>query len=119
VKSIRTKHLIMSATLAAALAVFSQPAVAQEAAAAKPLKGPLKVFILAGQSNMEGHGGIRTMDAMSNDPAATKLLGKLKQADGSWAVRDDVFVYYKRSRDVVKAPLSVGQAARLTKSGRN
>lgn len=110
-------HLIKSATLAAALAVFSHQAVALEAAAAKPFKGPVKVFILAGQSNMEGHGGIRTMDAMSNDPDAGKLLGKLKRADGAWAVRDDVFVYYKRSDSVVKAPLTVGQGCSSNEIG--
>ena len=108
------KQLIKAAILtAAALAVFSHQAVAQEAGAGKSPKqagnGVVKVFILAGQSNMEGHGGIRTIDDLGNDPKHGQLLKKLKNADGSWAVRDDVFVYYKRSGDVVKAPLTVGQ----------
>jgi alpha-galactosidase len=58
---------------------------------------------------MEGHGGIRTIDALGNDPVHGQRLKKLKNADSSWAVRDDVFVYYKRSGDLVKAPLTVGQ----------
>ena len=39
--------------------------LAQQAEPGKPqnqFKGPVKVFILAGQSNMEGHGGVRTLD---------------------------------------------------------
>jgi alpha-galactosidase len=104
------KQLIQAAILAAtALAVFSHQAIAQKAAPTTALKGPVKVFILAGQSNMEGHGGIRTIDALGNDPVHGQRLKKLKNADGSWAVRDDVFVYYKRSGDLVKAPLTVGQ----------
>ncbi len=108
------KQLIKAAILAtAALAVFSHQALAQAAGAGKSPKqadnGAVKVFILAGQSNMEGHGGIRTIGALGNDPIHGQLLKKLKNADGSWAVRDDVFVYYKRSDDVVKAPLTVGQ----------
>jgi alpha-galactosidase len=108
------KQLIKAAILAAAaLAVFSHQALAQETGQGKSPKqagnGPVKVFILAGQSNMEGHGGIRTIDALGNDPEHGQLLKKVKNADGSWAVRDDVFVYYKRSDDVVKAPLTVGQ----------
>jgi len=69
----------------------------------------VKVFILAGQSNMEGHGGNRTIDDLGNHPKYGHLLAKLKNADGSWAERDDVFVSYKRSRDMVQGPLSVGQ----------
>jgi len=69
----------------------------------------VKVFILTGQSNMEGHGGNRTIDNLGSDPKYGHLLKKLKNADGSWVVRNDVFVYYKRSRDTVKAPLTVGQ----------
>jgi len=108
------KQLIKAAILAtAALAVFSHQALAQAAGAGKSPKqadnGAVKVFILAGQSNMEGHGGIRTIGALGNDPIHGQLLKKLKNADGSWAVRNDVFVYYKRSDDVVKAPLTVGQ----------
>jgi alpha-galactosidase len=97
------KQLITTVVIAAALvAAVSFTSVAAAG-------GTVKVFILAGQSNMEGHGGIRTIGLMANDPTCVPLLKKLKNADGSWAVRDDVFVYYKRGRDTVKAPLTVGQ----------
>ena len=35
---------------------------------------PLKVFILAGQSNMQGHVHISTFDALADDPATAMLL---------------------------------------------
>ena len=35
--------------------------------------GPLKVFVLAGQSNMEGHAQVRTFDYIGRDPATAPL----------------------------------------------
>src|SRR5262245_21794322 len=35
---------------------------------------PLKVYILAGQSNMEGHAKIETFDYIGDDPATAPLL---------------------------------------------
>jgi len=43
-----------------ALSLMAHVAMAEDFNAGKPqkkFKGPVKVFILAGQSNMEGHGG--------------------------------------------------------------
>jgi hypothetical protein len=57
----------------------------------------VKVFLLAGQSNMEGLGGIRTLDALGEHPTHGHLLKKIKNDDGSFVVRDDVFVYYHRA----------------------
>ena len=53
---------------------------------------PLKVFILAGQSNMEGHAGVMTFDRLGEHPTHGYLLKKIKKEDGSFVVRDDVFV---------------------------
>jgi alpha-galactosidase len=44
---------------------------------------PLKVFILAGQSNMQGHAAISTFDAMAGDPKTAALLKKMRGADGA------------------------------------
>ena len=47
-----------------AMALAASVAMAQQAGTGKPqekFKGPVKVFILAGQSNMEGHGGVQTL----------------------------------------------------------
>ena len=40
---------------------------------------PLKVFILAGQSNMEGHAKIETFDYIGDDPATAAK--KANEAD--------------------------------------
>jgi alpha-galactosidase len=74
-------------------------------------KSPVKVFILAGQSNMEGLGGIKTLDALGAHPTHGQLLKKIKKEDGSFVERDDVFIYYKRGNEGIKGPLTVGQGA--------
>src|SRR5437660_11810934 len=68
---------------------------------------PVKVFVLAGQSNMEGpsvadldgkdyNGGKGTLKALLADPAKAPLVRHLVGPDGKWAVRDDVWVRYRR-----------------------
>ncbi len=66
--------------------------------------GPVKVFILAGQSNMEGHGfiaadpkrngGKGSLEYVAKDGAAADKFKHLLGKDGKWAVRDDVWVHY-------------------------
>jgi hypothetical protein len=43
---------------------------------------PLKVFVLAGQSNMQGHAHVRTIEAMRLNPNAGELLADMLDADG-------------------------------------
>ena len=49
---------------------------------------PLKVFILAGQSNMEGHARVETFDYIGDDLATAPLLKKMRGPDGKPAVAD-------------------------------
>ncbi len=55
---------------------------------------PLKVFILAGQSNMEGHAEIRTFDYIGKDPATAPLLKEMRNPDGTPRVCDRVWMSY-------------------------
>ena len=55
---------------------------------------PLKVFILAGQSNMEGHAKIETFDYIGDDPATAPLLKLMRGADGKPTVCDHVWISY-------------------------
>jgi alpha-galactosidase len=55
---------------------------------------PLKVFILAGQSNMEGHAQIRTFDYIGKDPATAPLLKEMRNPDGTPRVCDKVWMSY-------------------------
>jgi hypothetical protein len=57
-------------------------------------KAPLKVFILAGQSNMEGHAEIRTFDYIGKDPATAPLLQEMRKPDGTPRVCDKVWMSY-------------------------
>lgn len=81
---------------------------------------PLKVFILVGQSNMEGQAvadldgkdynqGKGTLNHLMLDPAKAPLVKHLKDAGGQWAARPDVWVRYKPEKGPVKAgPLTLG-----------
>lgn len=60
---------------------------------AEPAK-PLKVFILAGQSNMEGHAKIETFDYIGDDPATAPLLQRMRGADGKPRVCDGAWISY-------------------------
>ena len=54
----------------------------------------LKVFILAGQSNMEGHARIETFDYIGDDPATAPLLKQMRGTDGKPAVADNAWISY-------------------------
>lgn len=59
--------------------------------AAKP-PPPVKVFILAGQSNMLGPASVTTFDYIGDDPATAPLLKKMRNADGTPKVCDHVWI---------------------------
>lgn len=80
-------------------------------AAQTSAKPSVKIFILAGQSNMEGYGGIQTLEELAEQPATAEWLKKIKKTDGSFITRDDVFLYYHRGEEVITKPLTVGQGA--------
>ncbi len=85
-------------TLAASLAVVSSPLAAKT----------VKVFILAGQSNMEGKGLPTHLDTYKDDPLIKPWYAKVKKGDG-WKVRDDVFITYPTKHKGAKhGPLTVG-----------
>ena len=54
---------------------------------------PIKVFILAGQSNMEGKAKVSLLDYQAEQPA-TRDLYKSLRADGKWIERSDVWVKF-------------------------
>jgi len=57
-------------------------------------KKPLKVYILAGQSNMEGHARVETFDYIGDDPATAPLLKMMRGGDGKPAVCDGAWISY-------------------------
>jgi len=79
---------------------------------------PVRVFILAGQSNMEGHGfiaaepkrngGKGSLEFLAKDAATAKHFAPLVDAAGQWRKRDDVWITYLDR----KGPLTAGYGAR-------
>lgn len=53
---------------------------------------PLKVFVLAGQSNMQGHAAVSTFDSMADDPKTAPLLKEMRDKDGKPKVCDKVWI---------------------------
>ncbi|NQU23601.1 MAG: sialate O-acetylesterase [Candidatus Nealsonbacteria bacterium] len=95
--------------------------LAMSARAEQPGKSPLKVFILAGQSNMEGqgvvdmdheqyyNGGKGNLEHVMRHSDKAALYKHLKDADGKWVVRDDVWVWYKTpNAGLKKGRLTIG-----------
>jgi alpha-galactosidase len=108
-------HLLL---LSAIIAIWLSPPLAS----ADPPK-PTKVFILAGQSNMEGqgiiaadpkrNGGQGSLEYLVQSPEFAQNFGHLKTADGKWAPRNDVWIsYLDRS-----GPLTVGYGAKPDRIG--
>jgi alpha-galactosidase len=63
----------------------------------------VKVFILAGQSNMEGKATNELLEHQATDAKTKDLFAHLRK-DGEWIVRDDVFIkFLNRS-----GPLTIG-----------
>ncbi len=54
---------------------------------------PVKVFILAGQSNMEGKAKVALAEFQADQPATSDLYKHLRK-DGKWIERDDVWVKF-------------------------
>ena len=84
----RPGMLVMAGLLVLSL---SSPLPAQADKPATPAK-PLKVFILAGQSNMQGHAKVSTFDDLANDPKTAPLLEEMRDKDGAPTVSDTVWI---------------------------
>ena len=93
------KHALLIALGVVITASLTSAAAVQAADAAKAVK----VFILAGQSNMEGKAANSLLDYQAEAPK-TKDLFKHLRKDGKWIVRDDVFIKYLDR----KGPLTIG-----------
>jgi Carbohydrate esterase, sialic acid-specific acetylesterase len=53
---------------------------------------PIRVYILAGQSNMQGHAHVRTIEHIGMDPASQPLLNDMQNADGTPKVCERVWI---------------------------
>ena len=117
--SIKTIRYLTSLVLLAAMA----PVAHAESGNANSNKGPLKVFILAGQSNMQGagvtkmnpkrNGGKGTLEYLVKNAKPDAGLGHLRSSDGSWVTREDVWIWYFER----KGTLTVGYGSDESRIG--
>jgi len=73
---------VMTAGVVGVLAGLVGPATAK----------PLKVYILAGQSNMQGHVNISTFDSLAGDPKTAPILKEMRGPDGKPRVCRKVWI---------------------------
>ncbi len=78
---------------------------------------PLKVFILVGQSNMQGHAHVRTLPHIGMDPATKPILDEIQDEKGQPRVIDNVWISYLSSNGVKAGPLTTGFGADDNKIG--
>jgi hypothetical protein len=56
-------------------------------------KGPVEVYILAGQSNMQGHASLRNLEYLIYTDKTSAQYEHLKDRKGDWVERSDVWVW--------------------------
>lgn len=101
----------------ASFLMLSRPAAAADQAIPHATRDPIRVFILAGQSNMQGHGFIASnpkrnegkgaLEFLVRDPRTAGRYAALIDEQGSWRTRDDVWISYLDR----EGPLTVGYGA--------
>lgn len=89
------KRIIVSSILAVVLLSTAWLHAGDEPAEKEvvPIKGPIKVYILFGQSNMFGFGKVKGAETLGTLEYMIKEKGKypnLVDKDGNWVVRKDV-----------------------------
>jgi alpha-galactosidase len=109
--------------VAVVLAAFLALALTAPLQSGQAGKSPVKVFILAGQSNMEGQGVIQadpkknegkgSLEYLVKTPATADRFKHLVDKGGKWVVRDDVWIWYLGR----KGGLTVGYGAREDRIG--
>ncbi len=92
-KSLKTKTCDMSRELWYCLAFLIVSSIAPATSIHAQSK-PLRVFILAGQSNMEGHAKVETFDYIGDDPSTRPLLEQMRDANGQPRVCEGAWISY-------------------------
>ncbi len=80
-------------------------------------KQTLKVFILTGQSNMQGHAHIRTFDHLGMDPETAPLLKEMRGDDGAPRICQNIWISYLSARGEKTGRLTAGFGADENKIG--
>ena len=84
-----TSHVALIVLLAVSLICVTQARAADDKT--------VKVFILAGQSNMEGKANNSLLEHQATDAKTKEQFAQLRKGD-EWIVRDDVFIKYLKRK---------------------
>ena len=89
-------RFILALAAAATLAGVCAAKVPESAFTKDPYpaeEGPIQVFLLAGQSNMQGHASLRTVEYLAYNKETAPEYEHLKDRMGGWVERRDVWVW--------------------------
>jgi hypothetical protein len=114
--------LSLHLTLATLLGLLPSTSLGQEpGAAAGQVPATFRVFVLAGQSNMQGqgvvdldhaehyNGGRGILNRVAEEPELAPKLAPLRNGTGAWRTRQDVWCHYQREGQPAKSgPLGLG-----------
>lgn len=78
---------------------------------------PLKVFILAGQSNMEGHAHVRTLEHLAMNDETKPMLTDIQNSDRTPKVHEQVWISYLSGNGIKQGQLTTGFGASEEKIG--
>ncbi|MGI9516088.1 MAG: sialate O-acetylesterase, partial [Pirellulaceae bacterium] len=78
---------------------------------------PLKVFVLVGQSNMQGHAHVRTLPHIGMDPETKPILDDIVDEHGQPRVMEEVWISFLSSSGVKTGQLTTGFGADENKMG--
>lgn len=78
---------------------------------------PLQVYVLVGQSNMQGHAHVRSLDHMALLDVCQQTLSKIRDKDGTPRVHSDVWISYLSAGGVKTGQLTTGFGADENKIG--
>ncbi len=78
---------------------------------------PLKVFLLVGQSNMQGHAKVSTLEHVGMDVETAPILAKIQDESGQPRVHKDVWISYLSAGGEKSGQLTTGFGADQNKIG--
>lgn len=81
------------------------------------MAGPLKVFVLCGQSNMQGHARVTTLDHLGMKADTALMLEAIRDSDGNPRIYSDIPIAYLSSGGEKTGFLTTGFGADDTKIG--
>ena len=82
------------------IAFCTVPSIAGGRPANEDSDRPLKVYILAGQSNMVGAAHVRTLTHIGDDPATKPILEEMRDADGAHRFVKDTWISNFQGQEV-------------------